>query len=94
MLVDSSLSRSQQTVQACHAVIEFALKYGPEWKHQSLVVLRMKNADEIDEWYLALNTIHKDKCRSVAFFESHWDNRLTAIAVHGGDDLFTDIPLL
>lgn len=92
ILVDRTLSRSQQAVQGCHAAIEFAKKY-PEWKHQSIVMLAVDGPDEIDEWYFNLATKHRD-LKQVAFFESYWDNRLTAIACHGCDDLVKDLQLV
>lgn len=90
VLVNKRLSRSQQAVQACHASIEFAKKY-PEWKHQSLVLLGIDGQDEIDDWLLRA---HENKLKYAPFFESYWDNALTAIAIHGQDELFADIPLL
>lgn len=93
VIVDKTLSKSQQAVQACHASIEFTKKY-PEWKHQSLVLLGV-DTDELDELYYQLNTKPLvNQVKSAAFFESYWDNRLTAIACHGCDDLVKDLNLL
>lgn len=92
ILIDRTLSRSQQAVQACHAAIEFAKKY-PDWEHQSLVMLAVDGPNEIDEWHFKLTTEHKH-LKQVAFFESYWDDRLTAIACHGCDDLVSDLVLV
>lgn len=94
VLVDRTLSTSQQAVQACHAVAEFAKKY-PEWKHQSLVLLAVSNLEELDEWYYNLKiSWQREDLKVAEFFESHWDDRLTAIAAHGCDEEVKDLPLL
>jgi hypothetical protein len=95
VIVDRTLSRSQQAVQACHAVANFALKYGAEWQHQSIVLLGVDNLDELDKWYYNLSITYRDcKLKIAEFFEPYWDNRLTAIACHGCDDLVKELELL
>jgi hypothetical protein len=94
ILVDRTLSRSQQAVQACHAAIEFSKKY-PNWEHQSLVLLGIDSPDELDEWYFQIAMRSEELHLQYApFFESHWDHRLTALACHGCDDLVKDLRLL
>ena len=88
ILVDKTLSSSQQAVQACHASIEFAKKY-PEWKHQSLVLLGINGEAALDLWKWKLQ-----RYQQAAFYESFWDNRLTAIATYGCDELVKELPLL
>lgn len=90
VLVDRTLTRSQQAVQACHAVAEFALEYGDTWDHQSLVLLGVDGEIELDNW-LQDKLSGKDR---VGFFESYWDNRLTAVACHGCDEAVSGLPLL
>ena len=87
ILVDKTLTPSQQAVQACHAAIEFALKY-PEWKHQSLVILGVKGEQELIEWW---NKVAHHE--TSGFFESYYD-RFTAVACHGCDEEVKSLNLL
>ena len=89
ILVDKTLSISQRTVQACHASIEFAKAF-PDWKHQSIVILAVDGERELLDYYKRILGGHT----RVGFQESYWDNRFTAIACHGCDDLVKDLPLL
>lgn len=91
ILVDSTLSRSQQAVQACHAAIEFAKAY-PDWKHQSLVLLGVRGEEELQEWFDFLSD--KRDLKTHHFRESFWDDRLTAVACHGCDEFVANLPLL
>ncbi len=94
ILINKQLSRSQQAVQACHASIEFA-KQHPEWKHQSLVLLVVEDQDEMDEWLLRMHHLkHDNGVKYSPFFESYWDDALTAIAAYGCDEQVKDLPLL
>jgi hypothetical protein len=90
ILVDKRLNTSQRAVQACHAGIEFAKKY-PDWKHQSVVLLgvdgEMELIDKAAEFVFA-------GLPHAAFIESYWDNRITAIAVHGADEILKEFSLL
>ncbi len=90
ILVDKTLSSSQRAVQACHAGIEFAKKY-PEWKHQSVVLLgvggEMELIDKAAEFVFA-------GLPYATFIESYWNNRITAVAVHGADDMLKGLQLL
>jgi len=89
VLIDKRLSRSQQAVQACHAVAEFALKYGNQWEHRSMVLLAVDGGDQLEEW-----TGKLADCRFVEFREPYYDNRMTAIACHGCDELIKELRLL
>lgn len=90
ILVDKTLSVSQRAVQACHVGIEFAKKY-PDWKHQSVILLgidgEMELIDKAAEFLFA-------GLPFATFLESYWDNRITAVAVHGADDMLKDLVLL
>jgi len=90
ILVDRQLSKSQQTVQACHVAIEFAKAY-PEWEHQSIVVLGVPSQTGLYEWK---NRFEQYPVKLKAFWESHWNNRLTALAAHGCDDLVKELDLV
>lgn len=89
ILVDKTLSKSQQAVQACHACIEFTKAY-PEWKHQSLVILTLNSEVEILDYYKRILGGHM----RAGFQESYWDNRFTAIACYGCDELVKHLPLM
>lgn len=90
ILVDKQLSPSQRAVQACHAGIEFAKKY-PDWKHESVILLgadgEMELIDKAAEFVFA-------GLPFTPFLESYWNNRVTAVAVHGADDMLKDLSLL
>jgi hypothetical protein len=89
VLVDKRLSRSQQTVQACHAVAEFVKEHGKDWKHESMVLLAVDGEDALSKWLCRLNTGPKS-----CFYEPYWDNRLTAIAAYGCDEQVKGLNLL
>ena len=91
ILVDKTLSRSQQAVQACHAAIEFAKAY-PDWEHQSIVLLEVENEERLDFLYIWLS--HVKGTRVVPFYEAYWNDRTTALACHGVDEHVKDLRLL
>lgn len=92
ILIDKRLSRSQQAVQASHAAIEFALKHGKEWKHQSLVLLAVDGRDELEQWY---DWFDNQPGYKVAFFrEPYYQNGMTAVACHGCDEDIKELKLL
>jgi hypothetical protein len=90
ILIDRTLTSSQQAVQACHASIEFAKAY-PDWEHQSLVLLAVDNEQKLDTYY---NWLSEKGFRTIPFFESYWNDRLTAVACHGCDEAVSGLPLL
>lgn len=89
ILVDRTLSKPQQAVQACHAAIEFAKNY-PDWKHESLVLLAINGEKEMLDYYKRI----LGGCMRTGFTEPHYDNRMTAVACHGCDELVKDLVLL
>jgi len=91
VLVDKTLSKQQQAVQACHAVAEFALKYGKDWKHESLVLLAVDSSLELEEcWYKIMLCLHD----RIGFREPHYNNRMTAVACYGCDEEVKELQLL
>lgn len=88
LLLDRRLSRSQQTVQACHVAIEFSKAF-PNWEHQSLVILAVDGEAELKEWLLKLKDFD-----TASFKEPYWDGRLTAIACHGCDEEIKELVLI
>ncbi len=91
ILVDKTLTKEQQAVQACHASIQFAKGY-PEWEHQSLVLLGVDGERELEDWQDFLS--HQNGTRVMHFREPYWDNRLTALACHGVDQYVKNLSLL
>lgn len=91
ILIDKRLSRSQQAVQASHAAIEFALKYGQQWKHESLVLLAVDGGDELEEWYVRFDS---PKYKVSSFREPYYQNRITAVVCHGCDEEVKGLKLL
>ena len=74
ILVREDLSKSQQAVQAGHAVAEYLLR-GPAtfWSNGTLVYLGVKNEQELLYWGNKLNNF-------VGFREPDRGNELTAVA--------------
>jgi len=73
VIVDAFLDRSQQTVQACHAVAEFYRDFpmlAAEWGNQNIVV---KKAKDLEPWV---------GTGDVVFCEPYWNNRRTAVAAY------------
>ena len=92
VLVDRTLSKPQQAVQACHAVAEFALKYGREgWKHESLVLLGVDDHIDLERMWHDCMLVPHDR---IGFREPHYNNRMTAVACYGCDDEVKELKLL
>jgi len=90
ILVDKKLTPAQRAVQACHAGIDFAKKF-PEWQHQSVILLgvdgEIELIDKAAEFVFA-------GLPYATFIESYWNNRVTAVAVHGADEMLKGLELL
>ena len=91
ILIDKRLSRSQQAVQSSHAAIEFALKYGGLWIHQSLVLLAVDGSDELEQ---LCKTFTSKEYKTACFREPYYQDRLTAVVCHGCDEDIKDLRLL
>lgn len=92
VLVRGDLTKSQQAVQACHAVAEWQLNAGkPElWCNETLVLLKV---DNISEWFEKMDSIAD---HWIEFCEPDINNEITAIAALG-DNLpraLRNLPLL
>lgn len=92
VIVRKDMSRSQQAVQAGHALASLLLKRKrTSWKNGTLVYLSVKNERELKKLLENLPN------RYVAhFLEPYWDNSLTAIAAYGKpvSELLRKLPLL
>lgn len=100
VITRADLSKSQQAVQAGHALAEFCLKgsvelhwngremeRNPLWENGTLVYLKVKNLDELQKLYGKIE-------KSFAFHEPDMNNELTAFARLGNHPEFIGLPLL
>ena len=96
VLVRKDLSRSQQAVQAGHAVAEY-LKQHPntEWQNGTLVYLVVYNERHLADMAKQLLGEGYAAKDIVGFHEPDRDNEMTAFAVLGnGTPMFQDLPLM
>ena len=86
VLVRKDLSKSQQAVQAGHAVAEYLL-HGPAttWNNGTLIYLGVSNEQELVDWGDKLE-------KYVGFREPNVDNQLMAIATE--ENKFNGLRLL
>ena len=82
VLVRDDLSKSQQAVQAGHALAEYLIKKpDTQWSNGTLVYLKVRGEEELYVWKERLKDL------AVEFREPDKNNELTAIAtVHGGKE--------
>ncbi len=86
VLVRKDLSKSQQAVQAGHAVAEYLL-HGPitKWENGTLIYLGVNNEQELVDWKMQLNNY-------IEFREPDIGNQITAIATE--ENKFSGMRLL
>ena len=101
VLIRSDLSKSQQAVQAGHAVAEFCkAEFGRHgwvgseytnlpwrWTNGTLVYLKVRDEDELREWAKKIDSHHP-------FYEPDIGNQMTAFAVLGHQDGFENLRLV
>jgi len=81
-LVDKNLSRSQQAVQAAHAVAQYLLENpDTEWANGTLVLLKT----EINEFIPYADSY---------FMEPDMNNKITALTFLGNDDKVKNLRLI
>lgn len=99
VLVRKDLSKSQQAVQAGHAVAQFLLEY-PEttWENGTLVYLEcgpmyLMGCDSIDA---VAEDLALAGCDVAGFREPYYNHKTTAIAAYGpkAEELLKDFKLL
>ena len=94
ILVRKDLSKSQQTVQASHAVAEYLLK-GPEtnWDNGIMVVLKVPNEEGLK---VKMDELLSHKIPVQAFCEEDIGHQLTACVAVGdkAGNVLRDMPLL
>jgi hypothetical protein len=56
VLVRKDLSKSQQAVQACHAVAEYLKRgYPLDWDNGTMVLLGVRDLNELEAWFCRFN---------------------------------------
>lgn len=85
------LSKSQQAVQAGHALAEYLLTTDTSWTNGTLVYLKVDNEDELKSLTALLK---HGKIHFTSFKEPDFNNQLTAIASLGSNDYFANMSLL
>lgn len=92
VLTRLDLSKSQQAVQAGHAVAELLLRGQPTgWDNGTLVYLGVQDEDELKRWKSKLD--YKEKPYS-EFREPDIGNEITAIASIQDGRMFSKLKLL
>lgn len=79
VVVRTNLPPETQAIQATHAAIEWARKYGNQYVHPTLVVLGVKNKLQLQLLKIKLVLANKDYFE---FHEPDYNRGLTAIAIH------------
>lgn len=85
------LSKSQQAVQAGHALAEYLLKNKTTWDNGTLVYLSVPNKDVLKCLTLKLK---QDNIYYTKFIEPDFGDELTAIASLGSNKYFEHLKLL
>ena len=86
------LSKSQQAVQAGHAVAEYLLR-GPFtfWGNGTLVYLGVRDKEELTHWNSRITDFGYE---TAEFYEPDMDNEITAFAVECDEGLVKRLKLL
>ena len=92
VLVRKDLSRSQQAVQAGHAVAEYLLR-GPSssWGNGTLVYLGVRNKHELETWQEEISSAGYE---IIPFYEPDRNNEMTSFATECNSKLLEELKLL
>lgn len=85
VIVDAFLDRSQQTVQACHAVGAFfqhCPQLAAEWGNQNIVI---KKAKDMEPWLGDADA---------GFCEPYWNDKLTAVCAYREEGYAEELPFV
>ena len=92
VITRKDLSKSQQAVQAGHALAEYLLNNRlTNWDNGTLVYLKVNNEGELKR---LTNDLNWSNIPHVSFKEPDIGNQLTAIASLGGNEFFESMRLL
>ncbi len=91
VVVRRDLPWSQRAVQAGHGLAEYLLESNPSWSNGTLVLLGVRNEDELLDVHQELSDIGFDH---KIFREPDLDNEMTSLAGLGGNEIFRQIRLL
>ena len=89
VLIDKTLKPVYGCVQGGHAVAQWMLehKYSRKWENEYLIYLRA----DVKQWKRRLELLGIDYS---VFMEPDLDNKITAIAVHGHEELFKNLDIV
>ena len=85
VLVRKDLQRSQQAVQAGHALAEYLLSGYNDWNNGTLVYLSVKNEESLVDWTKKLTV---NNMKWVGFREPDMNDQLTAISTVSDGEIF------
>jgi hypothetical protein len=95
LIVRTDLSPEQQAIQAGHAAVEWARRYGHLYTHPTFVLLEAENKAHL-KWLMVKMVLAG--VAYIPFYEPDRNDGLTALAVHyhGSKErrLFRKLPLL
>lgn len=78
MLVNQSLPKNYQAVQAGHAVAEYLISFPSSWRNETLIYLRAKDEQDMNRWLgILVDLPNTEVC---PFFEPDLNDELTAMA--------------
>lgn len=92
VVVRNDLSRSQQAVQAGHALAEYVLaNRNIDWDNGTLVYLSIRDEHELKD---LTERLEYDRIHHNSFREPDMDNQMTAIASLGNNEHFEKMRLI
>lgn len=92
VLVRKDLSKSQQAVQAGHALAEYLLRVQPHsWSNGTLIYLEVENEKELQHWG---DKLDMNGHRWTCFREPDIGNQVTAISTVSDKNPFKKLKLL
>lgn len=90
VVVSRDMKASQRAIQAGHAVADFLIRNpNSSWRGHSLVYLKVDTEAELEK-------LLGSEAEIGYFREPYWNNKLTAVALHGTgvSELLAGLPLL
>lgn len=91
VIVRNDLSRSQKAVQGIHASAELLLNHGSlHWDNGTVVFLKVRDENELVS---IENKLKEDSVTYSFFREPDIGNQITAIALFGEKNMFTNLTL-